>query len=146
MPTTFIWKRLMEDPAFVAKVRSRYTELRKTVLSLDSIYKYIDRHASQLEEAQSRQYALYSDLLVPETGSNSNGNGMMGFGGMGGFPGFGNMPGMSGGNVGFGGFGGGGMAKMFSAYSVSSYAQEIQTLKEWFKSRLDFLDSQWLSD
>ena len=144
MPTTFIWKRLMEDPAFVAKVKSRYTELRKTILSLEHICKYIDEHAAQLEEAQSRQYTLYSDLLLPEDSSGSNGNGNMGFGGMGGFPGFGNMPGFSGGNIGFGGFGGGGMAKMFSAYSVSSYAQEIHTLKDWFKSRLDFLDSQWL--
>lgn len=155
MPTTFIWKRLMEDPAFVKKVKARYTELRKSVLSLDNIYRYIDEHASQLEESQARQYALYSDLLVPERnpaaeGNGRHGGGMPGFGGMGGgFPsmggGFpsmgGGFPGMGGG---FGGFGGGGMAKMFAAYSVSSYAQEIQVLKDWFKQRLEFLDSQWL--
>lgn len=138
MPTTFMWKRLMEDPVFVSKVKTRYSELRKTVLSLDNIYNYIDGHAALLEEAQSRQYTQYPDLLVPESGSTGSGNangGAMGFPGMGGFPSFGG---------GAGGFGGGGMAKMFSAYSVSSYAQEIRVLKDWFKDRLEFLDSQWL--
>lgn len=145
MPTTFIWKRLMEDPAFVSKVKTRYTELRKTVLCLDSIYRYIDGHAALLSESQSRQYTLYSDLLSQENNANESGNGMMGFGGMGGFPGMGsNAGGFGGFSGGFGGFGGGGMAKMFAAYSVSSYAQEIQILKDWFKSRIDFLDSQWL--
>jgi len=43
-----------------------------------------------------------------------------------------------------GGFGGGGMMAMFSGYRVSSYGQEITALKAWFKSRLAFLDSQWL--
>ena len=130
LPTTFIFKRLMEDPAFVQKVKERYTELRKTVLSLDSIYAYIDSKAALLEEAQKRQYTKYSDLLVPEgqstvdveTGllksNGSFGGGMMGFGG--------------------------GMMAMFSGYRVSSYAEEIHALKSWFKSRLAFLDSQWL--
>lgn len=36
------------------------------------------------------------------------------------------------------------MIGMFAAYRVSSYSQEIQTLKDWFKARLEFLDSQWL--
>ncbi len=58
----------------------------------------------------------------------------------------GNGGGFAGMGGGFGDFGGGGMAKMFSAYSVSSYAQEIQILKDWFKSRLEFLDSQWLNE
>lgn len=157
LPTTFIFKRLMEDPAFVQKVKKRYTELRKTVLSLDSIYDYIDNKAALLNEAQARQYAKYSDLLVPEgqstvdveTGLAKSGGSFNGFGGGfggfgGGMPGFGGgMPDFGGGMPGFGGAGGGMMA-MFSGYRVSSYAQEIQALKSWFKSRLNFLDSQWL--
>ena len=136
-PTPALWKRLMEDPVFVDKVRTRYTELRKTVLSLDNIYRFIDSQAALLEESQQRQYALYTDLLVPERNSShsNSGNGQMGFGGPGGFGGFGGAP---------GGFGGGGMIDMFAAYRVSSYSQEIQTLKDWFKARLEFLDSQWL--
>lgn len=138
LPTTFMFKRLMEDPVFVAKVKARYKELRKDVLSLEKIYAYIDSKASELNEAQQRQFSKYTDLLVPQgqstvdtsTGlvkSGSN-NGM---GGMGGFGAFG------------GGFGGG-MIGMFTGYRVSSYSEEIQALKSWFKSRIAFLDSQWL--
>ena len=42
----------------------------------------------------------------------------------------------------FGGFGGGG-AGMFAAYRVSSYEEEIATLKKWFADRIAFLDSHW---
>ena len=31
----------------------------------------------------------------------------------------------------------------FAAYTVASYDEEIQTLKDWFKKRLAFLDEQW---
>jgi hypothetical protein len=34
-------------------------------------------------------------------------------------------------------------AAMFAAYTVTSYEEEIATLKTWFATRLAFLDSQW---
>ena len=72
------------------------------------------------------------------------------FGGfpIGGFPPMGNdsIPGMFGGfpsmegfsMEGFGGFGD--AIGMFAAYRVSSYAEEIATVKQWFAKRLAFLD------
>ena len=130
-PTPAMFKRLMEDPAFVAKVRARWKELRKGYLSDANINRFIDEHAAQLQEAQARQYTKYSDLLVPKSNGQQNG----GFGGFGGFGG--GFPG------GMGGFGGGGAAGMFSAYSVSSYDEEISILKKWFADRIAFLDKNW---
>ena len=42
-----------------------------------------------------------------------------------------------------GGFGGGDAIGMFAAYRVSSYEEEIATLKKWFADRIAFLDSNW---
>ena len=130
-----MWKRLMEDPAFVAKVKARWKELRKGYLSDANIDKFIDEHAAVLKEAQTRQYAKYPDLLVPQSNNSQNGQRNGGFGG--GFPG-----------GGFGGFGGGfggggGAAGMFSAYTVSSYDEEISVVKKWFHDRIAFLDRNW---
>ena len=138
-PTPAMWKRLTEDPAFMAKVKARWKELRKDYLSIESINRFIDEHAAQLQEAQARQYTKYSDLLVPkrEDGQNAQGQQNGGFGGFGGFGG-----GFPGGG-GFGGFGGGGAAGMFSAYTVSSYDEEIGILKKWFADRIAFLDKHW---
>lgn len=138
-PTPAMWKRLTEDPAFMAKVKARWKELRKGYLSIESINRFIDEHAAQLQEAQARQYTKYSDLLVPkrEDGQNVQGQQNGGFGGFGGFGG-----GFPGGG-GFGGFGGGGAAGMFSAYTVSSYDEEIGILKKWFADRIAFLDKNW---
>lgn len=127
------WQKLMSDPKFVGKVRKRYTELRKTVLSTDSLNKYIDGYAVQMQEPAKRHFAAYSDLLVPERQSQRQNSRTQGFmGGM--FPGMG------------GSFGdmGGGMWTSFMAYRVSSYDQEIRTLKEWISKRLAFLDRNWL--
>ena len=125
-PTPAMFKRLMEDPAFVAKVKARWKELRKGYLSDANINRFIDEHAAQLQEAQARQYTKYSDLLVPKSTDNQNGQGRQ-----------------NGGFGGFGGFGGGGAAGMFSAYSVSSYDEEISILKKWFADRIAFLDKSW---
>ena len=131
-PTPAMWKRLMEDPAFVARVKTRWQELRKGYLSDENINRFIDEHAAILKESQARQYAKYPDLLVPANSNNGN-NRNNGFPGMGGFPG-----------GGMGGFpGGGGGAGMFAAYRVSSYDEEIATLKKWFTDRIAFLDSNW---
>ena len=68
-------------------------------------------------------------MLLDESDRPSPG-GLDGFGGMGFGGGFGS------------GFGGGG-AGMFAAYRVSSYEEEIITLKKWFAGRIAFLDSHW---
>lgn len=138
-PTPAMWKRLTEDPAFMAKVKARWKELRKGYLSIESINRFIDEHAAQLQEAQARQYTKYSDLLVPKKDDSQNTQGQQN-GGFGGFGGFGG--GFPGGG-GFGGFGGGGAAGMFSAYTVSSYDEEIGILKKWFADRIAFLDKNW---
>ena len=137
-PTPAMFKRLMEDPAFVAKIKARWKELRKGYLSDNNIDKFIDEHAAVLKESQARQYAKYPDLLVPESNQQNRqrGGAPGGFGGMGGFGG-----GFPGGG-GFGGFGGG-AAGMFSAYTVSSYDEEITILKKWFHDRIAFLDKNW---
>ena len=132
-PTPAMWKRLTEDPAFMDKVKARWKELRKGVLSIENINRYIDSHASQLSEAQERQYSKYSDLLVPKSQGAQGNRGGFGGGGFGGFGGFG-----------AGGFGGGADAiGMFAAYRVSTYKEEIATLKKWFADRIAFLDSNW---
>ena len=132
-PTPAMWKRLTEDPAFMDKVKARWKELRKGVLSIENINRYIDSHASQLAEAQERQYSKYSDLLVPKSQGAQGNRGGFGGGGFGEFGGFG-----------AGGFGGGADAiGMFAAYRVSTYKEEIATLKKWFADRIAFLDSNW---
>lgn len=139
-PTPAMFKRLMEDPAFVAKVKARWKELRKGVLSIDNINKYIDEHAAQLAEAKDRQFAQYTNLLVPESRNQGQGGRNGGFGG--GFGG--DMGGFGGGMGGFGGgFGGGDAVGMFAAYRVSSYDEEISVLKKFFADRIAFLDSNW---
>ena len=139
-PTPAMFKRLMEDPAFVAKVKARWKELRKGVLSIDNINKYIDNHAAQLAEAKDRQFAQYSNLLVPASRNQNQGGRNGGFGG-----GFGpGMGGFGGGMGGFGGgFGGGDAVGMFAAYRVSSYDEEISVLKKFFADRIAFLDKNW---
>ena len=137
-PTPAMWKRLTEDPAFMARVKARWQELRKGYLSDANIDKFIDEHAAQLKEAQARQYAKYPDLLVPQSNSQQNGRPDGGFGG-----GFGGIGGGFPGGGGFGGFGGGGAAGMFSAYTVASYDEEITVLKKWFHDRIAFLDRNW---
>jgi len=146
-PTPAMWKRLMQDPSFVAKVKARWKELRKGYLSDSNIDRFIDEHAAMLKESQARQYAKYSDLLVPKSTNNGQQrNGGFGGVGMGGFGG-GGMGGFGGGGMGgFAGFGGGGGAVgMFSAYTVSSYDEEINVLKNWFHDRIAFLDKNWMN-
>ena len=118
------WQKLMSDPKFVDEVRKRYTELRKTILSTENLYKYIDSYAEQMQEPAKRHFTLYSELLIPkeQTQSHRHNGGMQFF--------FGGMD--------------NGMWTSFMAYRVSSYDQEILTLKEWISKRLAFLDKNWL--
>ena len=191
-PTPALWQRLLQDPAFRRAVKQRYQSLRKGVLSLKSLYAYIDRHAQQLAPSLDHHFQTYPELLVSETEKNQPAAQPFGtfpggfppmpdFSAMGGFPmgqfppmgdsipqfpgGFPPMPDFSA-MGGFpmmgdsipqfpGGFppmpdfstmgnfpmmGGFNAVGMFAAYRVSSYAEEIKTLKQWLADRLAFLD------
>lgn len=158
-PTPALWQRLLQDPAFRKAVKQRYFELRKGILSTQSLNAYIDRHASAVASATARHFSEYPELLVsPEkkqqheqrqrqmkqmqkqmeqqrpAGDAPGGFGMFpGFGGE--MPDFGGM---------FPGFGGEPFefdpVGMFAAYRVSSYDEEIGVLKQWLADRLSFLD------
>ncbi len=164
-PTPAIWQRLLQDPAFRKAVKTRYQSLRKTVLSDKAINDYIDNHAKLVAVAKERHFKEYPELLVDESQKTNNEqqnagtpNGFGGFPMMPGFqmpeggfpmmPGFqmpeggfqmpeGGFPMMPGG---FGGMGGGDAIGWFAAYRVSTYDEEIQTLKQWLADRLSFLD------
>jgi|WetSurMetagenome_2_1015567.scaffolds.fasta_scaffold118615_1 hypothetical protein len=101
LPVPAIWKRLIQDPNFINTVKCRYLELRKGILSDSYLHSFIDDYALLLDEAQSRHFKKWNDLLG--TGMN--------------------------------------MKLWFSAYRVTSYTQEIGTLKNWLSSRLNFLDN-----
>lgn len=119
-PTPAFWKRLTTDPAFMQAVRERYAQLRQTVISQESINAFFDSYAQLLDEAKDRHYAKYNDLLVDSSQQQG-----------GGWP--------------WWPWGGGSTSPVayFAAYFVASYAEEIQTVKDWFAQRLAFLDSQW---
>ena len=116
-PTPALWKKLTQDPAFMQKVRERYAQLRRTVISRQCINTFFDDYAALLDEAKDRHYAKYDNLF-------QSGN-------QGGWPWWG---------------GSSSPISYFAAYYVASYDEEIQTVKEWFGKRLDFLDSQWKFD
>ena len=164
-PTPALWQRLLQDPNFRKAVKQRYQQLRKSVLSLESIYTYIDRHAQLVAEAKDRHFQTFPELLVSEEQKKQfeeqKKQNPMG----GGFP-FGAPPmagppmdgaPMAGPPMGppmGGGFPFGAppmsndsmpnmmfsMVNMFAAYRVSSYQEEITVLKQWFADRLAFLD------
>ena len=118
-PTPAMWKTLSRNTSFMNKVRKRYSELRKTVLSTERLNSFIDGYAQTLSEAQERHFAQFSDLLKTQS-AQSGGHGISWM-----------IP------------GGNGLA-WFSAYTVSSYQEEIDILKNWLSERLAFLDRNWL--
>ena len=65
-PTPALWQRLLQDPAFRKAVKTRYQQLRKTVLSTKSIHAYIDRHAKLLKPYVDHHFQTYPELLVTE--------------------------------------------------------------------------------
>lgn len=124
-PTPSFWKKLTTDPAFMKQVRERYAQLRHTIISQESINAFFDSYAELLDEAKDRHYAKYSDLLVDPNSQQGGGGWGWGWPGMGGTT----SP-----------------VSYFAAYFVSSYEEEIKTVKEWFQKRLAFLDKQWSYD
>jgi lysophospholipase L1-like esterase len=113
-PTPAMWKKLTQDPAFMAKVKTRYAQLRNTIISRQNINAFFDDYADLLDEAKDRHYEKYDDLF---------------------------QSGKSGGWSWWGGTSS--PISYFAAYYVESYEEEIQTVKEWFAKRLAFLDSKW---
>lgn len=117
-PTPAFWKKLAEDPTFMAAVENRYAALRATILSHDRINDFFDTFAALLDEPKDRHYAKYDNLFSSGSGSynpwswNWNPNPI----------------------------------SMYAAYLVSSYEEEISTIKAWFEKRMSFLDTQWHYD
>lgn len=114
-PTPVFWKKLTQDPNFMAAVKERYAQLRGTILSEERINGFFDSYAELLDEAKDRHYAKYDDLFS----SGDNGGGWWGWGGS-------TSP-----------------IAYFAAYFVESYEEEIATVKNWFSQRLAFLDQNW---
>lgn len=53
------WKRLMEDPAFQNKLNCRYHSLRKSIMSDDALYQFIDDNVALLTEARERNFKQF---------------------------------------------------------------------------------------
>ena len=56
------FRRLVEDPEFNQKQLDRWWELRKSVLSTESVLKLVDDTAAQLKEAQERNFRRWTIL------------------------------------------------------------------------------------
>ena len=65
-PTPALWQRLLQDPAFRLAVKQRYQQLRKGVLSMDSLHAYIDSLALLLSKAKDHHFQTFPELLVSE--------------------------------------------------------------------------------
>lgn len=50
------WARLMEDPVYATKVKTRYSQLRQGVLHTDSVFSYIERQVAHLGPAVARNF------------------------------------------------------------------------------------------
>lgn len=58
------WARLMEDPAYVQKVKTRWSNLRKSVLHTDSVMAYMDRQVEHIGPAVDRNFIRWPILGV----------------------------------------------------------------------------------
>ena len=76
-PTPAFWKRLLQDAEYLKQLKTRYWELRKTILSDKHIFALIDGYASQLSEPQKRQFKKYEELLQSEKDKDKPQNGFM---------------------------------------------------------------------
>jgi hypothetical protein len=143
-PTPAMWQRLLQDPAFRKAVKKRYKALRKDVLSNKTINAYIARHAKLLAPCIKRHFEKYPELLVTEEEkAQFKPHSFGAFPPLGDFPMPDSIPPFPGGFLPlgeFGGFSAFNSVGMFAAYRVSSYDEEIETLKAWLANRLAFLD------
>ena len=64
-----MWKRLIEDPNFINAVKCRYLELRDGILSDSYLHSFIDDYAVILDEAQTRHFERWDDLLIDDDSS-----------------------------------------------------------------------------
>ncbi|MFZ4401747.1 MAG: CotH kinase family protein [Bacteroidales bacterium] len=60
----FWWARLIQDSTFTSGLKCRWTELRQSVLSTQSIFHYIDSIAVKLNEAQVRHFVKWPILGI----------------------------------------------------------------------------------
>jgi len=60
----FWWSKLSRDYNFVQRVKSKWFELRSTLLSLDSLFNQIDSIAESIEEAQERNFQKWPGVLT----------------------------------------------------------------------------------
>lgn len=58
----FWWKRMLQDPQFVAELRCRWNELRGSVLSPPNIDQFCDSVATLLTAAQARNFSVWPIL------------------------------------------------------------------------------------
>jgi spore coat protein CotH len=59
------WERFLSDEAFADAVAERWQELRQTTFSITNIHQMIDDYASNLDEAQGRNYDRWPILGQP---------------------------------------------------------------------------------
>lgn len=56
------WKRIMQDPMFIEKLKDRWEEVRNGNLSDDRIYDMIDRYVLEMGGARERNFACWNIL------------------------------------------------------------------------------------
>lgn len=61
-PAPAWWVRLMQDSAFMSELRARWAELRRNILNLKQLNKYVDSSARVLKEAVARNYKQFPTL------------------------------------------------------------------------------------
>jgi hypothetical protein len=125
-PTPALWRSLIGNEAFRQAVGQRYTQLRQSVLTEEAFNDFLDAYAALLGEAKDRHFKKYPELFKSQSSQSGGGGWGWGWGGWG-WPGGGQQGGV-----------------WYAAYQVSSYAEELTTLKAWMKKRLAFLDSHFL--
>ena len=56
----FWFQKLLKDPVFLEKLRNRWKSLRQDLLATETVHQYIDAVADTLQEAQARNFVLWS--------------------------------------------------------------------------------------
>ncbi|HET6243038.1 MAG: CotH kinase family protein [Bacteroidetes bacterium] len=58
-PTPFWWRKFMEDPVFVNELNCRYQNLRLKELSIDNLYKMIDKTAAEIKKEREKNFQYW---------------------------------------------------------------------------------------